>query len=149
MSDIVASIKTAMKEAMRAKEKERLMVLRTVMAEFKKIEVDERIELEDDRVLVILDKLVKQRKDSLTQYEEANREDLAAVERFEIEVIQTFLPEALSEDELANIVKGAIAESGASSMQQMGAVMAIVKPQVQGRADMGAVSKLVKSLLAG
>lgn len=148
-SELKQAVSNAVKDAMRAKEKERLMVLRTVMAEFKKIEVDERIELEDDRVLVILDKLVKQRKDSLTQYEEANREDLAAVERFEIEVIQTFLPEALSEDELSNIVKGAIAESGASSMQQMGAVMAIVKPQVQGRADMGAVSKLVKSLLAG
>ncbi len=148
-SELKQAVSSAVKDAMRAKEKERLMVLRTVMAEFKKIEVDERIELDDDRVLVILDKLVKQRKDSLTQYEEANREDLAAVERFEIEVIQAFLPEALSEEELANIVQSAIAESGASSMRDMGSVMAIVKPQVQGRADMGAVSKLVKAQLAG
>lgn len=148
-SELKQAVSSAVKDAMRAKEKERLTVLRTVMAEFKKIEVDERIELDDERVLVILDKLVKQRKDSLTQYEDANREDLAAVERFEIEVIQAFLPEALSDEELADIVKSAVAESGASSMREMGAVMAIVKPQVQGRADMGAVSKLVKAQLAG
>ena len=148
-SELKQAVSSAVKDAMRAKEKERLTVLRTVMAEFKKIEVDERIELDDERVLVILDKLVKQRKDSLTQYEDANREDLAAVERFEIEVIQAFLPEALSGEELADIVKSAVAESGASSMREMGAVMAIVKPQVQGRADMGAVSKLVKAQLAG
>lgn len=148
-SELKQAVSSAVKDAMRAKEKERLTVLRTVMAEFKKIEVDERIELDDEHVLVILDKLVKQRKDSLTQYEDANREDLAAVERFEIEVIQAFLPEALSDEELADIVKSAVAESGASSMREMGAVMAIVKPQVQGRADMGAVSKLVKAQLAG
>ena len=146
-SEIKTTINSAVKDAMRAKQKERLAVLRTVMAEFKRIEVDERIELDDERVLIVLDKLVKQRKDSFTQYEDAGREDLAKIEAFEIGVIQEFLPEALSEEEVAAIVAAAVSESGAQSMQDMGKVMAIVKPQVQGRADMGAVSKHVKAAL--
>jgi len=146
-SPIKDSIALAVKDAMRAREKEKLSVLRTIMAEFKRIEVDERIELDDARVLVVLDRLVKQRKDSATQYEDAGREDLANTETFEIGIIQAFLPAALNEEEIANIVKSAVSESGAESMQDMGKVMAIVKPQVQGRGDMGAVSKIVKAQL--
>lgn len=146
-SEIKAQVSAAVKDAMRAKAKERLAVLRTVMSEFKKIEVDERIELDDARVLAVLDKLVKQRKDSLKQFTDAGRIDLAEVETFEIGVIQTFLPQALSEAEITAIVDTAIADSGASSMQDMGKVMALVKPQVQGRADMGAISKTVKQQL--
>ena len=141
------NIKAAMKEAMRAKEKERLQTIRSIQSEIKRVEVDERIEVEDDRLLVILDKMCKQRRDSISQYEDAGREDLAAIERAEMAVIQTFLPAALSEAELDQIVAQAIAESGAEGARDMGKVMALVKPQVQGRADMGAVSQRVKALL--
>ena len=147
-SELKSQVASAVKDAMRAKEKGRLAVLRSVMAEFKKIEVDERIELDDARVLAVLDKLVKQRRDSEKQYRDANRDDLADTEAFEIGVIQAFLPEALSEDEITALLKEAISETGAASMQDMGKVMAIIKPKVQGRADMGAVSKIVKSLLS-
>ena len=146
-SELKAQVNSAVKDAMRAKQKDRLGVLRMVMSEFKRIEVDERIELDDARVLAVLDKLVKQRRDSEKQYLEADRKDLAEVEAFEIGVIQEFLPEALTEAEITDILKAAIDESGATSMGDMGKVMAIIKPKVQGRADMGAVSKLVKSLL--
>lgn len=146
-SEIKQAVSAAVKDAMRAKEKDRLGVLRMVMSEFKKIEVDERIELDDARVLVVLDKLVKQRKDSEKQYRDAGREDLAEIEAFEIGVIQVFLPTALTAEEITTIVKAAVAQSGAESMKDMGKVMAIVKPQVQGRADMGEISKIVKSAL--
>lgn len=148
-SELKTVIASAVKDAMRAKDKARLVVLRMVMSEFKRIEVDERVELDDDRVLIVLDKLVKQRKDSLKQYTEAGRQDLADIESLEIDVIQSFLPEALTADEIASIVQKAIAEIGAESMKDMGSVMAIVKPQVQGRADVGEISKIVKSQLAG
>lgn len=147
-SDVKKRIASAVKDAMRAKDKERLGVLRLVMSEFKRIEVDERIELDDARVLTVLDKLVKQRKDSLKQYQDAGRDDLASVESFEIGVIQDYLPSALSADEIAAIVNQAIADSGAESMKDMGKVMAIVKPQVQGRADMGEISGIVKRQLS-
>jgi len=146
-SPIKSTISAAVKDAMRAKDKPRLGMLRTIMSEFKKVEVDERIELDDARVLAILDKAVKQRRDAAQQYLDANRNDLAEIEQFEIGVLQTFLPKALSEDELKSLVEAAIAESGAESMRDMGKVMAIVKPKAQGRADMGDVSKLVKALL--
>ena len=133
---------------MKARDKSRLGALRLILADFKRIEVDERIELDDERVLVILDKMIKQRKDSLKQFEDAGREDLASQEALEIEVIAEFLPDQLSDDEVSGVVKAAIAETGASSMQDMGKVMAIVKPQVQGKADMGAVSGLVKTQLS-
>ena len=142
------SINNEVKDAMRAKAKERLATLRLITAEFKRVEVDERIEVDDARVLVILDKMCKQRRDSITQYVQGGREDLAAVERYEIEVIQSFLPEALTAEELSAIVDKAIADSGASNMQEMGKAMALIKPQVQGRADMGEVSKLIKAKLA-
>ena len=147
MSTLVATIKDAVKAAMRAKEKERLNALRLAQAEFKRVEVDERIEIDDERALAILDKMTKQRRDSIAQYAAAGRDDLAAVEQYEIDVLSEFLPEALSEEELAKLVADAIAQSGAASMQDMGKVMGILKPQVQGRADMAQISQLVKSQL--
>ena len=147
MSTLVETVKEAVKAAMRAKEKDRLNTLRLITAEFKRVEVDERIEIDDARALVILDKMTKQRRDSIAQYEAAGRDDLAAVEKFEIQIVQEFLPEALSEAELTKLVADAIAQSGAATMQDMGKVMGILKPQVQGRADVAVVSQLVKSQL--
>lgn len=141
------TINSAVKDAMRAKDKPRLGVLRTTMSEFKRIEVDERIELDDGRVLAVLDKMLKQRRDSAKQFEDADRRDLAEIEHFEMGVIQEFLPQPLTDSEINAIIKAAITESGASGMSDMGKVMAIVKPEVQGRADVGAVSKLVKEAL--
>ena len=122
---------------------------RLILAAIKQIEVDERIELDDTRILSVLDKMVKQRRDSADQYEKAGRDELAAQENFEIGVIQEFLPAQLSEAELITMVDAAIAASGASGMQAMGSVMAELKPKLQGRADIGAVSQLVKSRLTG
>ena len=147
MSAIVASVKSSIKDAMRAKDKPRLSTLRLASAEFKRVEVDERVEVDDDRALAILDKMVKQRQNSIEQYEQADRHDLADTEKFEISVISEFLPEALSEDELAKIVADAVIQSGAASMQDMGKLMGVLKPQVQGRADMAQVSQLVKAAL--
>jgi uncharacterized protein YqeY len=149
MSESIYQRVTAeVKLAMKAREKLRLGALRLIMADFKRVEVDERIELDDERVLVILDKMTKQRKDSFTQFEDAGRDDLANQEALEIAVIAEFLPEQLSDAEVSSMVKAAIAETGAASMQDMGRVMAIVKPQVQGKADMGAVSGLLKAQLS-
>ena len=141
-------LKDAMKDAMRAKEKERLGAIRLVLAEIKRIEVDERIEIEDARTLAVLDKMVKQRRDSIAQYESAGRQELADVEIAEINVIQDFLPTALTEAEIAELITQAIADSGAESMRDMGKVMGIIKPQIQGRADAGAVSGLIKKALS-
>jgi uncharacterized protein YqeY len=148
-ASLKATITAAMKVAMKARDKERLGTIRLIMSEFKRIEVDERIELDDARALVVLDKMVKQRRDSADQYQKAGREELAAQENFEIGVIQEFLPAQLSEEELHAMVDEAIAASGAAGMQAMGAVMAQLKPKLQGRADIGAVSQLVKSRLTG
>ena len=148
-SETQAAIKAAMKEAMKSRDKERLATIRLIQSEFKRIEVDERIELDEARVLAVLDKMVKQRRDSIRQYEDAGRDELAAREAAEIAVIQDFLPSPLTEAELDALIDAAIAEVGAESMQAMGAVMASLKPQLQGRADMGAVSKTVKDRLAG
>lgn len=141
-------INDALKTAMRAKEKERVAVLRLVMSEFKKIEVDERIELDDARVLAVLDKMVKQRRDSETQYRNANRPELADQEAYEIGQIQEFLPAALTATELDAIVIKAIADAAVTEARDMGKAMALIKPQVQGRADMGDVSKLLKAKLS-
>jgi hypothetical protein len=151
MSDesLKATITAAMKAAMKARDKERLGTIRLIQSEFKRIEVDERIEIDDARALAVLDKMVKQRRDSADQYQKAGRDELAAQENFEIGVIQEFLPAQLSEAELIAMVDAAIAASGASGMQAMGAVMAELKPRLQGRADIGAVSQLVKSRLTG
>jgi len=147
MSALKKSISETLKAAMRAKEKSRVTLIRNILSECKKIEVDERIELDDARVLAVLDKMVKQRKDSVQQFTDGDRIDLADIETAEIAILQEFLPTPLTEDEVKAIVEAAIAESGASSMQAMGAVMAIVKPKVQGRGDMAQVSKFVKLLL--
>jgi uncharacterized protein len=147
MSTLVERVKDAVKDAMRAKAKERLAALRLITAEFKRVEVDERIEVDDARALVILDKMTKQRRDSYTQYKEAGREELAAIEHYEIELISEFLPAALSEEELSQLIADAIVQSGAASMQDMGNVMGVLRPQVQGRADMALVSRLVKAQL--
>jgi uncharacterized protein len=148
MSAIKQAINTAVKEAMRAKEKERLGVLRLINAEFKRIEVDERIELDDGRVLAILDKMLKQRRDSISQFAAAGRTDLVDAETFEVSIIQTFLPQALTAAEITALIEAAVAQTGASSAADMGKVMAIIKPQAQGRADMGDVSKLIKARLS-
>lgn len=147
MSEIQARINEAVKDAMRAKDKDRLGTLRLATSEFKKIEVDERVTLDDARVIAVLDKMIKQRKDSVTQFNAGGRADLAEKEQAEISVLQEFLPAALSDAELEALMKKAIAESGAEGMKDMGKVMAILKPQVQGRTDMGAVSQKIKALL--
>ncbi|WP_058556563.1 GatB/YqeY domain-containing protein [Thiohalocapsa sp. ML1] len=138
-----------MKAAMRAGAKERLGTIRLVNAAIKQREVDERIELDDTQVLAVLEKMVKQRRDSIAQFEAAGREDLAAKERAEIDVIQGYLPEALSDDEIDALINAAVAETGAASMRDMGKLMGVLRPQLQGRADMGAVSQRVKARLAG
>ncbi|MBB3048120.1 hypothetical protein FHR99_002386 [Litorivivens lipolytica] len=142
-----AELTEAMKAAMKARDKERLAAIRLILAEFKRIEVDERIEVDDARGLAVLDKMVKQRRDSIKQFTEAGRDELAAKEQAEIEVIKTFLPQPLSDDEIDALIDAAISESGADSIKAMGQVMAIVKPQIQGRADVGQVSQRIKARL--
>jgi len=136
-----------MKVAMKGGDKDRLGVIRLVNAAIKQREVDERIVLDDAQVLAVLEKMLKQRKDSVSQYEGAGREDLAAVERYEMGVIEAYLPAQLPDAEVEAIVAQAIADSGASSAKDMGKVVALVKPQVAGRADMGKVSALIKAKL--
>jgi len=147
MSELKQRISDEMKAAMRAKAKQRLATIRMILAELKRIEVDERIELDDTRVLATLDKMQKQRRDSIAQFTAAGRDDLADIEQKELLVIQEFLPHPLSEEELVAMVDAAINDSGAQGMQDMGKVMGLVKPQAQGRADMGTISQLVKTRL--
>jgi len=137
-----------MKTAMRSKDKPRLGVIRMALAGIKQREVDERIELDDTQVLAVLDKMLKQRKDSISQFETAGRQDLVDIETFEVGVLQGYLPTELTETEIEALVKTVVAEVGATSMQNMGAVMAKLKPQTQGRADMGMVSQKVKAALS-
>ncbi|NNL06751.1 MAG: GatB/YqeY domain-containing protein [Gammaproteobacteria bacterium] len=141
-------IQDAMKTAMKGGDKERLAVIRLIMSAMKQVEVDERIELDDTRVLSILDKMVKQRRESISQFKSGGREDLADKEQAEIDIISDYLPQALSEDEIGTIINKAISDTGAASMKDMGRVMGIVKPQITGRADVGAVSAKIKSLLS-
>jgi len=136
-----------MKEAMRAKDKERLGVIRLALAAIKQKEIDDRVSLDDTGVLAVLDKMVKQRRESIRQFLDANRKDLADKEEFEVGVLHDYLPTALSNDELKSIIAHAIKESGATSVKDMGKLMALLKPQVQGRADMTEVSKIVKESL--
>jgi uncharacterized protein YqeY len=138
-----------MKTAMKAGDKTRLGVIRLMLAAIKQREIDERIELDDAQVLAVLDKMVKQRRDSIAQYSGAGREDLAEIERFEIEVIQSYLPRALTDDELTALIDAAMVSTQASAMSDMGKVMGLLKPQIQGRADMGSVSARVKQRLGG
>lgn len=138
-----------MKNAMRARETARLGAIRLLLAAIKQREVDERIELDDAAIVAVIDKMLKQRKDSIEQYQKAARQDLVDVEQFEVTVLTAYLPQALSPAEIEAIVAAAVAESGAKSMQDMGKVMSIARPKLAGRADMGEVSKLVKAQLTG
>ncbi|PXV59481.1 hypothetical protein SAMN04487785_10176 [Dyella jiangningensis] len=138
-----------MKTAMRGGDKDRLGVIRLILAAVKQREVDERIELDDVQTLAVLEKMVKQRKDSISQYEAANRQDLADVERAEMKVIEAYLPAKLSDEEIDALIAAAIAETGASSARDMGKVVAVVKEKAAGRADMGVVSGRIKARLAG
>jgi uncharacterized protein YqeY len=137
-----------MKSAMKDKDKQRLTTIRLILSATKQVEVDERIEVDDHRLIGILDKMAKQRRESISQYEQAEREDLADIERAELAIISTYLPEALSEQQITELIEQAISSTSASSMQEMGKVMAILKPQLQGRADMSQVSQLIKSKLS-
>ncbi|WP_375056954.1 GatB/YqeY domain-containing protein [Zobellella sp. DQSA1] len=136
------------KNAMRARDKARLGTLRMLMAEIKQREIDSRETLDDDGIIAVITKMVKQRKDAASQFEQAGRQDLVDNERQEIAVLQEFLPQPLTEDELDALLMQAIADTGASGMQDMGKVMAVLKPQIQGRADMGKVSTIIKAKLA-
>ncbi len=140
-------IQDAMKTAMKGGDKERLAVIRLIMSAMKQVEVDERIELDDARILGILDKMVKQRRESIGQFQSGGRDDLVEKEQAEIDIISDFLPQALTEEEIESIISAAISQTGAASMKDMGKVMGIVKPQIAGRADVGAVSQKIKSLL--
>ncbi len=146
---IKQALDEAMKAAMRAQEKQRLGAIRLILAAFKQKEVDERIVITDDIALQILDKMVKQRRESIKQFEAAKRDDLVATEQFELDLIQQFLPAAMSPEEIHQVIVDAIKQANATTAKDMGQVMAIVKPQLQGRADMSEVSKVIKSLLAG
>ena len=147
-SPIKLQLTEAMKDAMRAKDKTRLGAVRMALAEIKKVEVDERIEPDDTRVLSLLEKMIKQRRESIRQFEDAQRADLADIEKAEILILQEFMPAALSPAELDAIIAKAMADSGAAGPQDMGKVIALVKPQVAGRADMGAISQQIKTLLS-
>ena len=140
-------IQEDVKNAMRAHQRERLATLRLVTAAIKQKEVDERVDLDDEQVLAVLDKMVKQRRESLEQYEKAGREDLAKQERYELSLIQDYLPEPLGEEQLTALIESTISQLGASSIRDMGGVMNALRAEVQGRADMKAVSQAVKSQL--
>lgn len=147
MDLLKARIKDDMKAAMRAKDKDRLIVVRMILAAIKQIEVDERIELDDERILVVLDKMLKQRRESIKQFKEAGRDDLCDVEEAEVEVIQDFLPKALTQQEIEEMVAKAVSDSAAVSVKDMGKVMGILKPQMLGRADMSVVGSVIKAKL--
>ncbi len=149
MSDILKQkITDDMKSAMRARDKQRLGAIRLIQAAIKQREIDERISLDDAQVILVLDKMLKQRRDSLAQYEKAERQDLAKQEAFEIELIQTYMPQPLSETELAELIETAITETSATSIKELGKVMGYIKPKVQGRADMRALSANLKKRLS-
>ncbi|HAT1659235.1 TPA: GatB/YqeY domain-containing protein [Legionella pneumophila] len=145
---IKEQINNDIKDAMRAKDKNLLNALRLISAAVKQIEVDERIEVDNERMLVILDKMSKQRKESIAQFEKANRDDLVAQEQFELDVIAKYLPEPLTDDEIDVLISDAIKSTSAEKMSDMGKVMAILKPKLQGRADMAQVSARIKAQLS-
>ena len=146
-STLKPQLQADMKSSMKSGDKARLGVIRLMLSAIKQIEVDERIELDDQRALAVLDKMAKQRRESIGHFEQAGRDDLVAKEQAELDIIQEFLPEALSEAEVTAIVEQSIASTGAASIKDMGKLMGVLKPQLQGRADMGKVSQLVKSRL--
>ncbi|MGC9403014.1 GatB/YqeY domain-containing protein [Vibrio genomosp. F10] len=145
---LIDQLKEEQKLAMKAKDKSRLGTIRLALSAIKQREVDERITLTDDDIIAILVKMVKQRRDSVAQFESANRQDLADTEKAEITVLEAFMPQPLTEDEVVALIVSAIEESGAAGMQDMGKVMGVLKPQIQGRAEMGKVSGLVRAKLA-
>jgi uncharacterized protein YqeY len=147
MSELKKRILNDVKIAMKAGEKERLATLRLITAAIKQREVDERIELDDEQVILTLDKMVKQRRESIAQYDAAGRDDLSAIEQAELPVIQGFMPTPLSDSEIEALISDAISHSGAAGMKDMGKVMGILKPKMQGRADMSAVSSKIRSVL--
>jgi len=149
MSDLKHQISEATKDAMRARDKPRVSALRLINADIQRLEVDTRKTLTDEDVLGVLNRMLKQRQDSLQQYEAAGREDLAATERYEIEVIREFMPEPLDQAAIEALIEAAVAQTGASSMRDMGALMGVLRPQLQGRADMAAVSARIKTRLTG
>lgn len=136
------------KDAMRAQDKNLLTTLRLITSAVKQIEVDERIEVSEERMLAILDKMTKQRKESIAQFEKANRDDLIAQEQFELKILAKYMPEPMSAAEIEHVISEAIASTGAEKIADMGKVMGIIKPQLQGRADMGQVSALIRSKLS-
>lgn len=142
-----AQISEDMKTAMRAKDSVRLGAIRLLQAAIKQREVDERVELDDSNVIAVIEKMLKQRRDSIAAYESANRHDLADVEKFEVTVLQTYLPQQLTEDEIKAILEKIVVDSGAAGIKDMGKVMAEIKPLVAGRADMGKISGLIKTRL--
>ena len=147
MSDLLQEIKSNMKDAMRNKEKTRLAAIRMLLAAIKQIEVDQRIDITDIHILSILDKMIKQRRDSISQFEAAGRQELADIEKVEIEALQVYMPQPLTDDEISVLIDTAMTETGAESMRDMGKVMGILKPKLQGRADMGVVSDKIKQKL--
>jgi uncharacterized protein YqeY len=148
MSSLKETISTAMKAAMKSGDKPRLGTIRMILAAIKQIEVDERIELDDSRIIAVMDKMLKQRRESIRQYQQANRNDLAEIEETEIKVIQDFLPQPLSEDEIKQMIDQTISDTGAESIKDMGKVMGALKPKMQGRADMAVVSAQIKAALS-
>jgi len=146
---ITETIKSEMKSAMKAGDKKRLGVIRLILAAIKQREVDERIELDDEQVIIVLDKMLKQRRESIRQYRDAGRDDLAEVEEAEIVVIKEFLPESLTDAEIDSMIESAVSDTDAASIRDMGKVMAVLKPKMQGRADMSLVSAKIKQKLAG
>ena len=149
MDLLIDRIKEDMKASMKAGNKARLGVIRLILASIKQVEVDERIQLDNDRVILVLDKMLKQRRESIRLFADAGRHDLVAIEEAEILVIQDFLPQVLSEEEIDAMVSDAVFESGAESVKDMGKVMGLLKAQMQGRADMSVVSAKIKAALAG
>ena len=146
-SALKSSLTADMKAAMKGGDKSSLAVIRMMLAAIKQVEVDERIELDDSRVIAVLDKMAKQRRESITQFEKGGRQDLIETEQAELEIIQRYLPAALGDDEIARLIDDALQQCGATELKQMGQVMGILKPQLQGRADMGKVSQLIRSRL--
>ncbi|MDX2425523.1 MAG: GatB/YqeY domain-containing protein [Cycloclasticus sp.] len=147
LNALTLRIREDMKLAMKAKEKDRLGVIRLILAAVKQKEVDERITLNDEQVLQLLDKMLKQRRDSIEQFDKAGRDDLSAVEQKEMLVIQDYLPQQLTDTEVSQLIDQAVSESGAQGMKDMGKVMAILRPQLQGRADLAAASQKIKAKL--
>ena len=148
MTDIKTKISEDVKLAMRSKDKDRLAALRLILAAFKQKEVDDRITLDDQQSTAILDKMAKQHRDSIEQFGQANREDLIKKEQQELEIIESYLPEKLSENEINSLIQNAISSTSANSLKDMGKIMAILKTELQGRADMGEVSRLIKTKLS-